>query len=234
MTRIAIMQPTYLPWIGYFGLMQSVDVFVLLDSVQFAKRSWQQRNQIKTPTGPLWLTIPVVNKGKRDQLINEVENDLLHQFQKKHKRSIEMNYCKSQYYNLYSNSLLSKYDEPESMLFSFTSRMLDAIRNELHISTPIVKASDLGIVGTKANLLASICSQLHATEYISPPGSRVYLQESDAFSKRAIQVKYFNYIHPMYKQLYGDFLPYMSTIDLLFNCGPGSSRLINEGCEVVS
>ena len=75
MTRVAIMQPTYLPWSGYFGLMQSVDVFVLLDSVQFARRSWQQRNQIKTANGAQWLTVPVQSKGKRDQLICEVELD---------------------------------------------------------------------------------------------------------------------------------------------------------------
>jgi aspartate/methionine/tyrosine aminotransferase len=74
MTRVAIMQPTYLPWAGYFGLMQSVDLFIILDSVQFAKRSWQQRNQIKTMNGPLWLTVPVSSKGKRDQFYGELKN----------------------------------------------------------------------------------------------------------------------------------------------------------------
>mgnify|MGYP003315469201 CR=1 FL=1 len=95
MSRIAIMQPTYLPWIGYFGLMEYVDMFVFLDSVQFEKRSWQQRNKIKTNEGERYLTIPVQSKGKRDQLINEVKVLKCSNFEKQHKRLIKQYYSKS-------------------------------------------------------------------------------------------------------------------------------------------
>ena len=91
MTDVAIMQPTYLPWSGYFGLIESVDIFVILDNVQFEKRSWQQRNQIKTPNGSIWLTVPIFSKGKRDQTIQNTKINRDDEFSRRHKKSIELN-----------------------------------------------------------------------------------------------------------------------------------------------
>jgi len=102
MTRIAIMQPTYIPWVGYFSLINKVDVFIFLDSVQFAKRSWQQRNKIKTANESIWLTVPVLSKGKQSQFINEVEIDLTRDFSEKHIASLESNYHKAPYFLKYS------------------------------------------------------------------------------------------------------------------------------------
>ena len=100
--RIAIMQPTYLPWMGYFAMIDQVDIFIIFDSVQFSKRSWQQRNQINTANGPAWLTVPVLSKGKRGQLINEVKIDTTSNFHKSHILLIENNYSRAPYFLEYS------------------------------------------------------------------------------------------------------------------------------------
>ena len=100
--KVAIMQSTYLPWVGYFALMKSVDVFIILDSVQFSKRSWQQRNQIKTESGAKWLTVPVISKGKKDQLIADVKIDYSSKFPESHINMIEQNYRKSPFFGDFS------------------------------------------------------------------------------------------------------------------------------------
>ena len=105
MKKIAIMQPTYLPWLGFFGLMKSVDLFIILDSVQFAKRSWQQRNQIKTIVGPKWITIPVFSKGKREQLISEVLIDYSRDYPDNHMKTLELNYKTTPYFELFAPQL---------------------------------------------------------------------------------------------------------------------------------
>lgn len=232
MTRVAIMQPTYLPWPGYFGLMKSVDLFILLDSVQFARRSWQQRNQIKTANGPIWLTVPVLSKGRRDQLISEVEIDRGRDFPQSHQKALELNYKKAPHFDAYAPQLLSLLGADNHYLTDLTIGATAWLRDALGITTPIRRASEFEVVGTKAELLASLCDQVGATEYISPPGSKGYLDESNVFARRGLPLRYFNFTHPEYPQRYGDFLPYMSAVDLLFNCGLESLSLIAKGCEI--
>ena len=233
MTRVAIMQPTYLPWSGYFGLMQSVDVFVLLDSVQFARRSWQQRNQIKTANGAQWLTVPVQSKGKRDQLICEVELDNSSGFAATHRRSIEMSYAKTPHFNQYADMLLSLLDNSSSLLADLSITLILQLKAQLRITTRVLRSSELGGSGAKADLLASLCMQIGATTYVSPPGSKQYLDDSDAFELIGVPVEYFEFKHPEYPQPFGEFLPYMSIIDMMFNCGERSSELIRGASELL-
>jgi len=230
---VAIMQPTYLPWSGYFGLMQSVDVFVLLDSVQFARRSWQQRNQIKTATGAQWLSVPVQSKGKRDQLICEVELDKSSGFAAAHRRSIETCYAKTQYFKQYADSLLPLLDNCSPLLADLSIGLILQLKAQLAIPTRVMRSSELDGSGAKADLLASLCSQIGATAYVSPPGSKEYLNDSDAFEKIGVLVQYFEFKHPEYPQPFGEFLPNMSIIDMLFNCGERSSALIQGASEVL-
>lgn len=234
MTRVAIMQPTYLPWLGYFGLMKSVDVFILLDSVQFTRRSWQQRNQIKTANGSLWLTVPVLAKGKRDQLISEVEIDRSQDFPYSHQRAIEMNYRKSSHYSAYSNQLFSIIGADTKLLADMAMAAIVWIRDELGITTPVRRSSEFVTTGTKAELLANLCEQVGANEYVSPPGSKAYLDESDAFTKRGMPLSYFHFAHPEYPQRYGEFVPYMSIVDLMFNVGRDSLGLLEMGSRIVA
>lgn len=234
MTRVAIMQPTYLPWIGYFGLMKAVDLFILLDSAQFARRSWQQRNQIKTANGPIWLTVPVLSKGRRDQLITEVEIDRSRDFPQSHQKALELNYKKAPHFDACAPQLLSLLAADNRLLTDSTISVIAWLRDALGITTPIRRTSEFEVTGAKAELLASICEQVGATEYISPPGSKDYLEETDAFARRGIPLRYFNFAHPEYPQRFGGFLPYMSVVDLLFNCGPESLPMIEKGSEVAT
>ena len=232
MTRVAIMQPTYLPWCGYFGLMHAVDVFVLLDSVQFARRSWQQRNQIKGANGAQWLSVPVLSKGKRDQLISDVEIDKTDNFASAHRKTIEMSYGKTAFFKAYADELLPLLDNPSPRLADLTMSLILWLKSQLGITTQVLRSSELTGSGAKGELLASLCQGLGASTYISPPGSKDYLDETDAFEKIGVPVKYYEFKHPQYPQPFGDFIPYMSTIDMLFNCGDRSLSLIQSGTEV--
>lgn len=227
--RVAVMQPTYLPWIGYFGMIDRVNTFVFLDSVQYAKRSWQQRNQIKTANGPIWLTVPVISKGRGQQLISDVEIDVSRNFQDSHIASLEHNYRKAPYYSNYSDELFSLLGKGHAHLSELTIELIAWFCEALGISTSLMHSSAMENAGTRAELLAMLCEQVDASEYISAPGSREYLEESDAFSRRGIKINYNDYEHPEYPQLYGEFTPYMSIVDLLFNMGPESLATIRKG-----
>ena len=139
MKKIAIMQPTYLPWSGYFGLMHYVDIFVLLDSVQFERRSWQQRNKIQTDTGERFLTIPVIKKGRRDQLINEVIVDNTQEFKKKHIGLIKQFYSKAPFFKDNFEKIFNLNLYNSEFLHEITINSILSIRDLLRINTTIYK-----------------------------------------------------------------------------------------------
>ncbi|MDC3175769.1 WbqC family protein [Prochlorococcus sp. AH-716-D13] len=231
MSRIAIMQPTYLPWLGYFGLMHYVDKFVFLDSVQFEKRSWQQRNKIKITDGERYLTIPVESKGKRDQLIREVKVVKSSNFENQHKRLIKQYYSNSPYFEENYKTIFNDQAYNSHLLSEITINLILNLKELLGLKVQIYKSSEIETKGAKDVLLASICNKLEADEYISPPGSKNYLLASNEFSKNCININYFEYVHPSYKQLYKDFVPYLSIIDLIFNCGPNSLEIVKKGIK---
>ena len=230
---VAIMQPTYLPWSGYFSLIESVDIFVILDTVQFQKRSWQQRNQIKTSQGSNWLTVPVVSKGKRDQLIKNTQIAKNSDFEKKHLKSMQYNYGKSKFFHKEFQPIFDLLNSDYEYLAELNLKLIRYFCKRLNIETEIIKSSNLNGQGKKTDLLCSICRELNASKYISPPGSKEYLQESDTFLQANIPILYFNYRHPSYDQLWGDFLPYMSIIDLLFNTGNKAIEFVKNNYEFI-
>jgi hypothetical protein len=232
MTKVAIMQPTYLPWIGYFGLMDSVDIFIHLDSVQFAKRSWQQRNQIKTEKGPTWLTVSVLSKGLRDQKIMDVKIDLEKKSLNKQIRIIELAYSKTPYFKAYADGLFGIMALDQDDLSRLNIELIKWLRKILGIQTTVVYASKLETVGAKTDLLLNLCQQVNGEEYISPPGSKDYLGESSVFENAGIPIRYFKFNHPKYQQRYGEFISHMSIIDLLFNEGPRSMKIIQKSCII--
>jgi hypothetical protein len=227
--KVAIMQPTYLPWVGYFALMDRVDVFVLFDSVQFARRSWQQRNQIKSVGVAKFLTVPIKKSGLRDQLISETEINSDENALDKHVRIIEADYKAAPFFKKYGPGLFDILTARPSLLADLNIQLILFLKEALGIETEIIRSSTLKAAGTKADLLADICQQLEADQYISPPGSKEYMAASSAFLDRNIDVLYQDYQHPDYRQLHGDFVPYMSVIDLLFNEGPASRNIMING-----
>ena len=228
--RIAIAQPTYLPWLGYFDLIDQVDGFVILDSVQFEKQSWQQRNRIKTPTGLHWLTVPVVFRGRFGQLINQVEiRD--GEFWRSHLRAIELNYRRAPFFENYFHELSQRLNStPGSRLADLNIRLLEWFISILEIRTPLFLSSQLNQSGKRSELLANICSHFGATQYVSPIGSAAYLlREIDLLERRAIEVFFHNYEHPHYRQLFPPFIPYASILDLIFNEGDRSPEIVRSG-----
>jgi len=228
--RVAIAQPTYLPWLGYFDLIDQVDAFVILDSVQFEKQSWQQRNRIKTPSGLQWLTVPVVFRGRLGQSIHEVEiRD--GEFWRNHLRAIELSYRRAPFFETYFQELREKLRcSAGSRLADLNVRLIEWLMSVLGIRTPPFFSSRLDQPGRRSELLANICSSLGASEYVSPIGSAGYLlQEIDAFERRSIEVFFQNYEHPHYRQMFSPFIPYASVLDLLFNEGQRALEIVRSG-----
>lgn len=223
------MQPTYLPWIGYFGMMDRVDTFVFLDSVQFAKRSWQQRNRIKTLTGPIWLSVPVLTRGMGRQLIKDVKIDRSRNFAETHMRTIEHNYRRCPYFEDVAPPLYAILQKEHNWLSELTIEIIIWVKEILGIKARLIRSSELTVSGQKAEFLANICQILSAREYLSAPGSQEYIEASDAFEKRCIAVSYHNYEHPEYRQVFGEFISHMAVIDLLFNEGFQSLSIIQKG-----
>ena len=225
------MQPTFLPWVGYFALINTVDFFIFLDSVQFDKRSWQQRNTIKTINGSSWLTVPVISKGKFQQKINEVE--ILNDSNSINKiiKKIYANYSKAKFFKLYSEDIFKIIYEENKMLSKLNSKLIKYFLKVWEIKTTLTYSSSLDVSGYKDELLYKILSSYESELYVSPPGSEPYLKESKFFGDQKNQKKYelFKYKHPRWNQLYGDFLPYCSAIDLLFNVGKEGKIIIESG-----
>jgi len=228
--RLAISQPTYLPWLGYFDLIDQVDAFVFLDNVQFEKQSWQQRNRIKTPTGLQWLTVPVVIHGRFGQPIQNVQiRDC--EFSRKHLRAIELNYGRASFFLQYFPELRLRLTcSAGSPLLDLNVRLIEWFMTILGIRTRLFFSSALGLPGKRTELLANICEYFGATEYVSPLGSSAYLlQEVDVLKSRSIKVWFQNYHHPRYRQMFPPFLPYASMLDLIFNEGERALDILRSG-----
>jgi WbqC-like protein family len=229
--KIAIAQPTYLPWLGYFDLLDQVDKFVLLDTVQFEKQSWQQRNRIKTPTGLMWLTVPVVFRGRLGQSIVDVEIREP-DFWRNHLRAVELNYRRAPFFDDYNPAFCELLRTASSglRLADLTIGLLRWLAEAIGISTPIVRSSELAVDGKRTQLLAEVCSLLGATTYVSPLGSADYLlNELPILTGRSINVVFQHYEHPEYRQLFPPFEAHASVLDLLFNEGGNSLATLRKG-----
>ena len=229
--RIAISQPTYLPWVGYFDLADQVDGFVLLDNVQFEKRSWQQRNRIKTPNGLSWLTVPVAVHGRYEQLIKDAEISET-RFAHKHLRALETNYARAQCLSTYFPRVSAILSEcpPGGRLLDLNLSLLRWLMEVLGVRTPLTLASELGQEGKRTELLANICRRMGAKQYVSPLGSAAYLlEEMKIMTDCGVDVVFQNYEHPTYRQLFPPFVPYACVLDLIFNEGDCSMEIIRSG-----
>lgn len=228
---IAIMQPTYLPWAGYFALMDRVDEFVFLDSVQFERRSWQQRNRIKGANGEVMLTVPVRKAPRNSVAICDVQVDYDSKFVKKHIANLTHAYKKAPYFKEYSPRIFELIGSNFDSLADLTVSLVSYCAKQLGITTSTVRASELSVAGTKDELLYNICLDRGADSYISPPGSKAYLDFSPYFGMKGFPLIYHEYTPEPYRQLHGAFVPYMSIVDLLFNEGRESLNIIARGTQ---
>lgn len=213
------MQPTYLPWLGFFKMMNRVDKFVFLDDVQFAKRSWQQRNKISLSNQEKMLTIPCITKGLRHQRINEVHIDLSTNWKLQHKKTIEQAYPNYPYFSELQ-SILEIYNEPTNKLSEFTIALIKEIAKKANITPKFFLSSELKATGSKSEYLINICNELGATEYVSAVGSKKYIEEEGLFAQSDIFVTYEQSEPFIYKQYNGKpTIPYLSSIDYIANHG---------------
>lgn len=232
MTKVAIMQPTYLPWAGYFGLMMASDIFIFLDNVQFQKRGWQQRNQIKTLKGNLFLTVPVKTKNRYNQFVNEVEVDNSTDFKKNHFKSIEFNYNKTDFFKQYELELKEIYNKKYDRLVTLNYDLIYWIKEKLNIKTKLIKSSDFEKQGNKDELIANLVEKVNSKNYLFTEGSKDYILDSKIFQYKKIKLTKFNFNIEAYKQQYENFLPHMSIIDLLFNLGEKSQAYLKKNINL--
>lgn len=225
------MQPTYLPWIGYFELIDYAEAFVIYDHVQFVKKSWQQRNRIKTSNGVITLTVPI-KKEKRETRICDVEisydreDPLL-----KHWKTISLAYGKSKFFADYKESFEQIYTHKFSKLRDLNVAIIKNILDILGIKKRLIFSSELELNEkiSKTEDIVNLCKKLGITSLYDAKGAEDFI-DVGFFEKENIIIKFQNYDHPQYSQLWGgEFVPYMSIIDLLFNEGEKSLDIIRQG-----
>tara|TARA_B100001123_G_C15304476_1_gene1022144 strand:- start:684 stop:1382 length:699 start_codon:yes stop_codon:yes gene_type:complete len=225
--RVSILQISYLPWLGFFEQMNRSDQFVLYDDVQFTRRDWRNRNRIRIEEGSTWLTVPVIQKNKYKQSLLETKIDNATSWKRKHLETIRCHYSKTPFFDLYFPWCEKIYSSEWNYLLDLSLETVQYLKEELKIKTPILRSSELGGAGKKTQRLISICKKLGATHYLSGGSARNYILDSE-FSDQNIELEYQEYQHPEYPQRYEGFVPFLSTIDLLFNCGKKSLGILKQ------
>jgi len=214
----------YIPWKGYFDIINMVDEFILYDDMQYTKRDWRNRNKIKTKNGVIWLTTPVKVKGRYYQKIKDtVISDPRWKY--KHWKSIVFNYSKAKYFKIYKELFEELYlGTDEKFLSKINYRFLKAICQILGIKTKLSWSMDYNLVEGKTEKLISLCKQTGASSYLSGPAAKGYIDE-ELFNKEEIELEYMDYSgYPEYNQLFPPFDHFVSIIDLILNEGPNATK----------
>jgi len=224
--KVAIHQPDYLPWLAYFDKMKKTELFVFLDCAQYTKNGFHNRNKIKTSNGWAYLTIPI----SRDQYFKKIIEIKLPEnrsWQNKHWKSILMSYSNASYFQEHKDFFADIYQSKFQFLADFNIEIIKYLKEKFGFKNQFVRESELKInkelKGSKR--LVAILKELKADYYLSGPSGKNYLDLS-LFDKEGITVEFQNYHHPVYPQLFGEFIPGLSAIDLLFNCGPEAGKII--------
>ena len=230
MANVMIRQPGYMPNIGFFKKIQSSDIFVYLDDVQFSKDSFDNRNQIKTNFGPEWITVPL-NRPVFEKKFNEVSISYETNWIKEHCNKIFENYKSTPYFSSYWYEIEKILNYKHKLLIQLNFELIKYFIKTLDIHTKTIKSSELSITKIKTERLVEICLKLNATCYISGIGGKDYLDES-LFDDAKIKLIYENFTHPEYRQAHGDFIKNMSVIDLLLNEGHKSKKILYDSKNI--
>lgn len=225
MKIIGILQPGYLPWMGFFEQLYRSDAFVLYDDVQYDKNGWRNRNRIKTAHGPLWLTVPVLTRGRPSQKINEAMIDPKENWPKKHLKALEVNYGPAPHFKDYFPAFESILSKKWERLADLCVGLIKKIGELLEIRTPLFRSSELGIPGEREERLIKICQKFGARIFYEGEAGKNYI-DTEKFKKQGVQVQFQEYRHPVYPQLHGEFISHLSIVDLLFNHGPESLKIL--------
>jgi len=226
MTTLSTNQPYFAPFPGFFYKAYRSDIFVILDDVQFPQgTTWVTRNRFKNDQGTLWMTIPVWKKGLGLQNIDEVRIYHEGRWAKKHLASLRNAYARAPYFADHLNFLEGLFSEKFEKLIDLNLAVIRYLMDHLQIETQIELLSELGIEAKGDQRLVELCKKLNATSFLAQSGAKKYLDAS-LFRKAGIQLEFFSPPAPVYPQLWGDFLPNLSALDILFNCGPKAHDIL--------
>jgi hypothetical protein len=226
---ISVHQPQYIPWLGYFDKIAKSGAFVFLDRVQYKAREFQNRNKIRTKDGAMWLTVPVVSKGLGLQDISDVAIDNTFVWRRQHLLGIKTSYGRSDHFDRYFPFFEDLYKKEWNKLIDLNIAVVLWTLKELEIKTPLYYESKLRTGGKKTGRIIEICGKLNADKYLSGAGGKDYLDE-DSLAKAGVGLLYQDFKHPVYRQQFmksdKDFIRHLSILDLLFNEGPGSRKIL--------
>jgi hypothetical protein len=217
-TTVVVLQPGYLPWLGFFDQLNRADVFVYYDDVQYDKHGWRNRNRIKTQDGPRWLTVPVRHGDGGFPRIVDVEIDGRTPWARKHVASVRQAYARAPFLEKYMPALEELLERRWERLVDLDLACASLIAGWFGLDRRIERSSALGIEGARSERLVNICRHFGASRYVSGDSAREYLDVA-AFAAQGITVEWQEYAHPIYPQLHGPFVPYLSALDLVLNCG---------------
>jgi hypothetical protein len=231
---VAIHQPNFVPWLGYFYKIYKSDVFVILDNVQFTKNGFTNRNRIKTPQGELWLTVPIIQSGKFGQEIIECKIFNPQQSLGKILKTVESNYKKAPGFELYFGSFETILKNSGESLCDLNIALIHWVMDAFEIRTKMIRASELSnISGESTERLVSICKELKATSYLAGLGAKKY-QEDALFLDQGIKVINSPFSYPAYPQLWKGFMPSLSVLDVMFNCGKDVKEVLRRSENVAA
>ena len=226
MNKLAILQPNYIPWKGVFEMINMVDIFVILEDVQYTKNDWRNRNKIKTANGSEWLTVPVLQKSCHDMKIYEAEIDNRYNWQRKHYNAFQTNYAKAPFFKKYRYIIEELYlDKKWDNIAELDKYAIKKICEVLNIKTKIISSLELSACGEKENRVIDICNKVGANYYLTGPAAKDYI-EPENFRKNEIKLEYIKYDYKEYKQVYEPFDHYVTVLDVIFNCGEEAKKYI--------
>jgi len=230
--RVAIHQPQYLPWLGYLDKLDSADVFIVLDTVQFKKHEWQNRNRIRTKDGWQWLTVPIVDRFP--ERIDRVEINARTDWQRKHAQALRLHYGSAPHWASVGPELTALLQKEWARLCDLNLAVLDILCRQLGITTPRRLASTMEAREEPTDRLVDLCRAVGGTVYLAgqgalPPQGAPSYMDLGRFSRAGIRVQVQDYQHPTYPQRYTPFVSHLAVVDLLFNCGPESLTILRSG-----
>ena len=215
---LVVLQPGYLPWLGFFDQLHRADIFVYYDDVQYDTHGWRNRNRIKTQSGPVWLTVPVLHSGRGSPRILDVDIDNRRPWAKKHLESIRQAYARAPFLPQYLPALEELLHRRWEQLVELDMACVGLMADWFGLRRRVERSSTLGISGERSERLLAFCRHFGASTYVSGDAARAYL-DVDLFAQHGIAVEWQDYQHPVYQQLHGDFVSHMSALDLLLNHG---------------
>jgi len=226
---ISVNQPYFFPFVGFFYKAYLSDNFVILDDVQFPRgTTWLTRNRFKNAQGSLWMTVPVIKKGLGLQKINAVRIYHDSRWAKKHLQSLKNAYIRAPYFGEHLNFLEDLFSTKFERLIDLNLKIIRYLMQQLRVDTNVILSSELGIHSKGDKLLIAICKKLRASQFLMQKAARKYIN-SDGLSSEGIKPSDFRPPTTVYPQLWGDFIPNLSALDLILNCGPKARDIMISG-----